>query len=293
MANSRATIMIGISVVIGLAAVLVAAQWVGRQATLATEKVVVAGKDLDLGSRLSPEVLQVVDWPKSSVVKGVFADPKLIDTRVLNTSVLRGEPILEGKLAPVGAKGGLSAVIGEGKRAMTVRVNEVIGVAGFALPGNRVDIMVSSQDDQGKQISKIVLEQILVLAVAQEASRDETKPKVVSAVTLEVTPEQAERLDLARSVGSLSLVLRNQLDRTPVATKGMRRADLLKGSAAEASPPAPVQVAAAPAAKEPPKAVKPKVRVAPKKPAPAVEEMPKIEIIRGVAKSSMVVSDTP
>ncbi len=293
MANSRATIMIGISVVVGLAAVLVAAQWVGRQATMATEKVVVAGKDLDLGSRLSPEVLQVVDWPKSSVVKGVFADPKLIDTRVLNTSVLRGEPILEGKLAPVGAKGGLSAVIGEGKRAMTVRVNEVIGVAGFALPGNRVDIMVSSQDDQGKQISKIVLEQILVLAVAQEASRDETKPKVVSAVTLEVTPEQAERLDLARSVGSLSLVLRNQLDRTPVATKGMRRADLLKGSAAEASPPAPVQVAAAPAAKEPPKAVKPKVRVAPKKPAPAVEEMPKIEIIRGVAKSSMVVSDTP
>jgi pilus assembly protein CpaB len=292
MANSRATIMIGISVVIGLAAVFVAAQWVGKQTAMATEKVVVAGKDLDLGSRLSPQVLQLVDWPKSSVVKGAFSDPKLLDTRVLNTSVLRGEPILEAKLAPLGAKGGLSAVIGEGKRAMTVKVNEVIGVAGFALPGNRVDIMVSAQDEQNKPISKIVLEQILVLAVAQEASRDETKPKVVSAVTLEVTPEQAERLDLARSVGTLSLVLRSQTDRAPVTTMGVRRADLLKGSAPEASPPAPVQVAAAAAAKEPAKAAKPPARVAPKKASP-VAEQPKVEIIRGAARSSMVVSDTP
>ena len=293
MANSRATIMIGISVVIGLAAVFVAAQWVGKQAAMATEKVVVAGKDLDLGSRLSLEALQVVDWPKSSVVKGVFSDPKLLDTRVLNTSVLRGEPILDGKLAPVGAKGGLSAVIEEGKRAMTVKVNEVIGVAGFALPGNRVDIMVSAQDDQNKPISKIVLEQILVLAVAQEASRDETKPKVVNAVTLEVTPEQAERLDLARSVGTLSLVLRSQVDRAPVATKGVRRADLLKGSAAEVSPPAPTPVAAASVTKEPSKAVKPPVRAVPKKAPPVVEELPKIEVIRGVAKTSLVISDTP
>lgn len=292
MANSRATIMIGISIVIGLAAVVVAAQWVGRQAAMATEKVVVAGKDLDLGSRLSPELLQVVDWPKSSIVKGMFTDPKLLDTRVLNTSVQRGEAVLDGKLAPVGAKAGLSAVIGEGKRAITVRVNEVIGVAGFALPGNRVDIMVSAQDDQNKPISKIVLEQILVLAVAQEASRDDTKPKVVNAVTLEVTPEQAERLDLARSVGTLSLVLRSQLDRTPVATKGVRRADLLKGSAAEASPPALVQVAAAPVAKEPAKVVKPVTRNAPKKAATVVEQ-PKVEVIRGVAKSTMIISDTP
>lgn len=285
MANSKATIMIVISVVVGLAAVLVAAQWVGKQAAMATDKVVVAAKDLDLGSRLSPEVLKVVDWPKSSGVKGVFSDPKILDTRVLNTSVLSGEPILEGKLAPVGAKGGLSAVIGEGRRAMTVKVNEIIGVAGFALPGNRVDIMVSAQDDQNKPISKIVLEQILVLAVAQEASRDETKPKVVSAVTLEVTPEQAERLDLARNVGSLSLVLRSQTDLAPVVTSGVRRADLLKLPAPPASP------VAAPAAKEAPKAVKPVARTAPRK-TPAAEQ-PKVEVIRGAARSSMVVSDAP
>jgi len=289
MANSRATIMIAISVAIGLAAVLLAAQWLGKQTVMATEKVVVAAKDLDLGSRLSPEVLQVADWPKSSVMKGAFADAKALDTRVLNTSVLRGEPVLEGKLAPVGAKGGLSAVIGDGKRAMTVKVNEVIGVAGFALPGNLVDIMVSAQDEQGKPISKIVLEQIMVLAVAQKASRDETKPEVVSAVTLEVTPEQAEKLDLARSVGTLSLVLRSQTDRTPVATKGMRRTDLLKGSATEASPPVTVQASAAASAKVPARTVS---RIAPRKPAPVVEQ-PKVEVIRGAARSSMVVTDAP
>lgn len=293
MANSRATIMIGLSIVIGLAAVFVAAQWVGKQAAMATEKVVVAGKDLDLGSRLSPEVLQVVDWPKSSAIKGAFSDPKLLDTRVLNTNVLRGEPILDAKLAPVGAKGGLSAVIAEGKRAITVRVNEVIGVAGFALPGNRVDIMVSAQDEQNKPISKIVLEQILVLAVAQETSAGaESKPKVVNAVTLEVTPEQAEKLDLARTVGSLSLVLRSQTDRAPVATAGVRRSDLLKASAAEAPAPVPPPAAAVPVAKEPAKAVKPAARVAPRKASPAVEP-PKVEIIRGAVRSSMVVSDTP
>jgi pilus assembly protein CpaB len=109
--------------------------------------------------------------------------------------VLRGEPLLERKLAPVGTLGRLSAVIAEGKRAMTVRVNDVVGVAGFALPGNYVDVMVNAQQDkekgkaeEGKQISKTVLERVLVLAVAQEASRDDTKPKVVSAVTLELSP---------------------------------------------------------------------------------------------------------
>ena len=130
----------------------------------------------------------------------------------------RGEPLIESRLAPIGTKGGLSAVVPEGKRAITVRVNDVIGVAGFALPGNFVDVMVNTQEDGGRRgdrdrsISKIVLERILVLAVAQEADRDSTKPKVVNAVTLEVSPTQAEMLDLARSVGTLSLVLRNQTD---------------------------------------------------------------------------------
>src|SRR5207237_4118458 len=176
-----------------------------------------------------------VEWPSGSMPKGAFANPADLDSRVLRASVLSGEPILESKLAPVGSKGGLSAVVAEGKRAMTVRVNDVVGVAGFALPGNYVDIIVNTQEEGPKgaankdqTISKIVLEHILVLAVAQEAGRDETKPKVVSAVTVEVSPEQAEKLDLARSVGSLSLALRNQVDKSPVLTLGVRQDDLLQ-----------------------------------------------------------------
>jgi pilus assembly protein CpaB len=135
--------------------------------------------------------------------------------------------------------GGLSAVIAEGKRAMTVRVNDVVGVAGFALPGNYVDVMVNAQQEktrgeEGKQISKTVLERVLVLAVAQEAGRDDTKPKVVSAVTLELSPEDSEKLDLARSVGTLSLVLRNQVDKQTVATLGVTKDGLFGDTKAPA-----------------------------------------------------------
>jgi pilus assembly protein CpaB len=128
---------------------------------------------------------------------------------------------------------GLATVIAPGTRAMTVRVNDVVGVAGFALPGNYVDIIVNipaplSFDRRGeKTISKIVLERVLVLAVAQQANRDETVPKVVNAVTLQVSPEQAEKIDVARSVGTLSLVLRNQLDQQAEPTQGATRASLL------------------------------------------------------------------
>ena len=132
---------------------------------------------------------------------------------------------------------------------MTVRVNDVVGVAGFALPGNYVDIMVNTQDEENRSetksnkdrsISKIVLERILVLAVAQESNRDATKPKVVNAVTLEVAPQQAEKLDLARSVGTLSLVLRNQVDPNLGETDGATKTSLLD----QPEPPAKPQEAA-------------------------------------------------
>lgn len=236
MRNRNALVMIAVSVVLGLAAVVMAAQWLGQQASLATKKVVVATRDIALGSPLTPDMLRVVDWPSGSLSEGAKAKTEELDARVVRTSLLRGEPVLESKLAPVGTKGGLSSVIGDGKRAITVRVNEVIGVAGFALPGNLVDVMVNTKDDHDKPVSKIVLEQIPVLAVAQEANRDETKPKVVNAVTLELTPAQAERLDLARSVGNLSLVLRNQLDKDPARTAGARKNDLLSGPVAEVKP---------------------------------------------------------
>ncbi len=248
MKNTRAIIMIGVSILAAIAAVLFASQWISEKAGLSTNKVVVAATDINLGTRLSPDMIRLVDWPAGSLPTGSTNDLKKLDTRVARVSLLRGEPVLESKLAPVGTKGGLSAVVAEGKRAMTVRVNDVVGVAGFALPGNYVDILVSTQAENKEKgvgrdnnISKIVLEHILVLAVAQEASRDETKPKVVNAVTLEVTPEEAEKLDLARSVGQLSLALRNQIDPKPAQTDGATKQSLLNpvAYAPQASAPAP------------------------------------------------------
>ena len=250
MKNARALVMLVVATAAGLAAVVFASRWMVQQSSTATTKVVIASADMSLGQRVSPEMLKVSDWPAGSVPTGTFNDVKKLEGRVLKTSLARGEPVLEAKLSPVGTVGGLSAVINEGKRAITVRVNDVIGVAGFALPGNYVDILVNTEKDnkeggatgRDQNISKIVLEKILVLAVAQEVGRDETKPKVVDAVTLEVTPEQAEKIDLARSIGSLSLVLRNQIDPQDTTTAGATKASLLK---------IPVAVPPAPAAPAP------------------------------------------
>lgn len=232
MRNMKALALLMLAIVAGLAAALYAAGWVSQRAN-ASQKVVVAAVDIELGSRINPQMLTMVDWPSASLPDGAFKDPKELQDRVARAGLMRGDAVLERKLAPTGTQGGLSAVITEGKRAMTVRVNDVVGVAGFALPGNYVDVMINAQQERarGEQavpISMTVLEQVLVLAVAQEAGRDETKPKVVSAVTLEVTPDQAERLDLARSIGQLSLVLRNQLDKKPVMTAGITKDDLLR-----------------------------------------------------------------
>ena len=202
----------------------------------------VAANDMDLGQPLSNEQLRMVSWPSGSLPPGTFDDPKALQGRVVRASLQKGEPILENKLAPIGTKGGLSAVIAEGKRAITVRVNDVVGVAGFALPGNLVDVIVNTNEDaksasnNNNSISKIVLEKILVLAVAQQVSRDDTQPKVVNAVTLEVSPDQAEKLDVARSVGTLSLVLRNQVDVAATATGGATKGTLLGTPAAEPAP---------------------------------------------------------
>lgn len=240
MKNTRALMMMVVAVILAFAAVVVAVRWINAQAAGATNKVAVAMIDIGLGARLSPEMIRMVDWPSSAVPPGAITDPKMVETRVTRTSIQHGEPVMEGKLAPPGTQGGLSAVVADGKRAMTVRVNDVVGVAGFALPGNFVDILVNTQDEVAKKntsrdasISKIVLERIMVLAVAQESSRDETKPKVVNAVTLELTPDQAERLDLARSVGTLSLVLRNQIDPSPVNTEGATKTRLLDAKLVE------------------------------------------------------------
>ena len=276
--------MLLIALLAGGAAVLFASRWMLAQAQ-GSGQIAVAAVEVEIGAKLVPEMLRLVTWPAGNVPPGAFADLGSLDGRVVKTSVTRGEPILEGKLAPAGTKGGLSAVVADGKRAMTVRVNDVIGVAGFALPGNYVDIMVNTQNegsrrgDQDQAVSKIVLERILVLAIAQEANRDETKPKVVNAVTLEVTPEQAENLDLARSVGTLSLVLRNQVDPRPVATDGATKSTLLKDEFARPVAPPPKRVVVRPRAT--------KRVVAAAAPVPAAPQRTDcVEVIRGMVKTN-------
>ena len=279
MKRTRGMLMLLIALLAGAAAVLTASFLMQAQAK-GSSRIAVAALDVEIGARLSPEMLKLVDWPAGGIPPGAFTDLAALESRVVKTSLTRGEPLLEGKLAPAGTKGGLSAVVTEGKRAMTVRVNDVVGVAGFALPGNYVDIMVNTQSEgnqrgqQDKAISKIVLERILVLAVAQESDRDGTKPKVVNAVTLEVHPAQAEMLDLARSVGTLSLVLRNQVDPKLAATEGATKASMLKDEAPV--PPAPVvqvkHVVSAP-------------RVALAAPVPQ-KSLDCVEVIRGIHKST-------
>lgn len=296
MKGTRGLLMLFVALLAGVAAVVMASRWMQAQAK-GGGQIAVASVDVEIGARLTPEMLRMVEWPPSSVPPGAFVELAALEGRVVKTSITRGEPLIEGKLAPAGTKGGLSAVVSEGKRAMTVRVNDVVGVAGFALPGNYVDIMVNTQNegsrrgDQDKAISKIVLERILVLAVAQESDRDGTKPKVVSAVTLEVTPNEAEGLDLARSVGTLSLVLRNQIDPRPGGTEGATKATLFK----EEPAPAPVVVVVAPAkpvvAQRPvPRAVAVAPAVAPVAvvavaPAPVAAPGFCVEVIRGTTRT--------
>ena len=234
MNNYRGIVMFLIALGAAIGAVFIAAKWLQQRSTQVNQ-VAVAAQEINMGQKLTSNMFKLVSWPANIMPPESFSDLKKLDGRVTKSALQVGEPILATKLAPEGSLGGLSAVIAEGKRAITVRVNDVVGVAGFALPGNFVDIIVNTQKEEGsgnnkstKEISKIVLEHILVLAVAQEAGRDETTPKVVNAVTLEVSPKQAEMIDLARSIGDLSLVLRNQADMVNAKTEGVTKNSLLE-----------------------------------------------------------------
>lgn len=270
MRNIRPVGVLLLALVLGLSAAAYAAIWLKQQGAAATMPVVVAKRDLPTGTRLQPDMLETVPWPKSATIKAPLIRLDEVVDRVILMPVLRGEPLLASKLAAPGEKGGLSSVLSDGQRAVTVKVNEIVGVAGFALPGNYVDVMVNTPDSQNLPVSKIVLERIQVLAVAQDVASNENKPRVVNAVTLQVSPQQAEQIDLARSVGTLSLVLRNQSDTTPVVTSGARKPDLLS-------------------ANEPPAPARPMQRVkasAPTRAAPAAVQdtpaAPRLEVIRGV-----------
>lgn len=215
------------SSVLGVIAVILAAMWLRSYEASDLTKIAVASKTLEAGKKIEGGDLKLVDWPKANLPVGSINDPGSVSGRVVRTPIAQNEVVLERSLVSSGSNGSLSGQIASGMRAFTMNVNEIAGVAGFALPGNYVDVLINSKDNTNDHISKILLEKVLILAIAQETSTDSNKPKIVNAITLEVTPIDAEKLDLARSVGSLSLVLRNPSDNISLVSNGVRKDDLM------------------------------------------------------------------
>src|SRR5882724_3616447 len=199
--------------------------------TIPTKPVVVAATDLDVGAELTREEIRIIDWPANAVPAGAFSDPKDVIGRGIVLPIIQNEPILPMKLASVEAGSGLPPAIPPGLRAVSVKVNEVIGVAGYVLPGTRVDVVatVSPTQQSTDMTSKVILTNVQVLAAGTKLERDgdKNKPIPVSVVTLLVDPEEAERLTLASTEGKIQLALRNPLDKTMPMTHGIRPAALL------------------------------------------------------------------
>src|SRR5947208_9765571 len=202
-----------------------------KTVSMPTRPVVVAAADLELGAEVKADDLRVVDWPASSVPNGAFERPNEIVGRGLVMPVIQNEPILPMKLAGKDAGAGLPVVIPQGMRAVSVRVNEVIGVAGYVLPGTRVDVITtqSPTNQQTDTTSKVILSnvQVVTAGTRMEQDQDKNKPVQVTVVTLLVYPEQAERLALASNEGKIQLALRNPLDVSAPETPGVRPAMLL------------------------------------------------------------------
>jgi pilus assembly protein CpaB len=220
-----------------------------EKVSLPTTPVVVAGADLALGAELRKEDLRTIAWPADAVPAGSFTDPKDLVGRGLIQSMVQNEAVLPAKLAPVGSGAGLPPVIPEGKRAASVRVNDVVGVAGYVLPGTHVDVLatISPTNQDTDMTSKVVLTNVLVLASGTKIEQDveNNKPISVSVVTLMVDPLEAERLTLASTEGKIQLALRNPLDKTAPPTPGIQPPVLL-GYQGARRPVAPSRVAAAP-----------------------------------------------
>jgi pilus assembly protein CpaB len=227
---------------------------------------------------LAREDVRVIEWPAAALPQGALSDPKEAIGRGLILPVIQNEPLMPMKLASKEAGAGLPPAIPPGLRAVSVRVNEVIGVAGYVVPGTRVDVVatVSPSNQQTDVMSKVVLTNVQVLAAGTKLEQDAEgkKPVPVSVVTLLVNPEESERLTLAATEGKIQLALRNPLDTANPQTPGIRPTTLL-GSAT------PVRRAAASVARVPQAATTQVVAALP--PAPTVE------IIRGDKRAQEVV----
>jgi pilus assembly protein CpaB len=255
--NIRAAVTLGLGVVLaGLAVYAVnqklnqsGREVVVRETPFAVTPVVVAANTIAFGSHLDRTALRVASWPQKEVPEGAFKTVEEIigdgkEPRVALRTMAAGEPVLPTKITGFGGRASMSTLLPEGKRAFTIRVNDVSGVAGFLLPGDRVDILLTRQVENGDredQITDVILQNIVVRGIDQIADEDRNKPTVVRAITVEATPEEAQKLALAQQVGRLSLALRNVASVDTAVVRPVRVSDL---SSANFRPAPPVDATA-------------------------------------------------
>ena len=240
-------VMTGFAVVFGLLAVFIAQVWLNNQANkqaknyetqkpMPTQTIVVAKQPLRFGTELNASMLQEVSWPADAVPAGAFTridDLLSKGRRVVLAAMEANEPVLALKITGPGQRATLSALVRPGMKAVTIRVNDVEGVGGFVLPGDHVDVVLTRQLDKGQATSEVVLQNTRVLAVDQSADERAAKAAVAKSVTLEVTTVQAQKVWLATSVGSLSLLLRKAGETEQMRTRMVTLKDLLFGDTSE------------------------------------------------------------
>jgi pilus assembly protein CpaB len=233
------------------------------------ETIVVASVNIGMAETITGQHVRLVAWPKASIPSGAVRSLAEAEGRVVRSSIVAGEPLLDGKLAPqLSGKGGLMPMlVPEGLRGITIKVDDATRESGFVLPNSRVDVLVSMPRSPGSQerISKVILQDIGVLAAGQTVELRDNKPVTVTTVTLALAPNQAEKLALAQTEGKLMLAMRNLRDNQVVETRGVTAASLLSDSSAPVATPA--------------KAPRPRIVTAPL-PAPKVETYA-ITVLRG------------
>jgi pilus assembly protein CpaB len=233
---NRNRLVIGLVIAVVIAFVLSTFVYrVFKQASIvrpvsATQHVVVAAAPLQLGTRLDGNNVKLVDWPSGLPVAGMITRIEDANNRALITPVAQNEPIMEAKLASQQSGAGLSATIPEGMRALSVSVNEVVGVAGFVIPGTMVDVLVTGSTPSGT-VTRTILENVRVLAAGQKIEQDrDGKPQTVPVITLLVNPEDASKLTMAANQGKLQLALRNTVDTKLVSPAPVLQATLFGGA---------------------------------------------------------------
>lgn len=254
------------SLCLGLAATYFIAEVLERRFAGAVTNVVVAREFIPKGVSLQASQLEVVDWPSRSAPSGAYSSSDAVSGRILRENLVEGEPVLPGKLWPEGSKGNLIDTIEVGQRAMTVRVQEISGIQTDEIIGASVDVMLSARDAQNQPFSRVILENVQVLAVPGQAAKSAGRIGGINTVTLQLRPEDAQRLDLARSIGTLSLSLRHHGDIYENNLPGVPRTQLIQTAPAP-QPPGP----------------KSSVAHRPKDPAQPAPVRKEIEVIRGTA----------